>query len=442
MINKRKILLTPEIGDWTLYLPEDISKDVKVGAVGISKFDRLSREELVQSHKMHYVGFEKLTDYLIKTFKLKVELYSVDVLQIVYKNVEEQLGEDFFQVSVTIEDNFTFCLYFKNIIANILVDRSLGGAGQMSEENLSQIEQKLFEKITEYILSPFLAFWDIDKTKIKVTEVINGNKEDLSLNHQSSYVMFEGKVAIGNNNPGSIIFGYGRESIIELIRRYEANEKKAKRRTIELKKSTQQKIKIKFNVEVGTTEISMKELMSLSEGDIIKLDTPIKSFIRGNLVNSLSFNCVPGIKNDKYAIQVVNVPGHNEDEEPNKNIGISFVSKLIKKEPGKDTSVVFDEAKERERNLLVPEVAPVEESYNRSFVIEDSLTEAEFEQYQASSEEESHELNYDEVSAVRSSEIEESIPPTENVPTIAEEIFTEEDNFSWDINDKELKEDE
>lgn len=324
MINKRKILLTPEIGDWTQFLPEDSSKEIKIVNVGVSKFDRLSRGELVEAHKLHYLGYEAYAKYLTDTLKIKCDLYSLEIVQTAYSNTHTVLGEGYFQVSILIENRFSLNLYLQNTIANTLIDRALGGKGEASQDPMSKIEQKVLEKVVEQLMTPFFNYWNVDMSSMKITEVVGATSEDLTLNPQSAYLLLLGKIALGANQPGMVALGYGRETIEELLKRYRSRLQQFRNRNVDLADKTQKKIRMPFKVEIGSTDLTMKDLMTLTEGDVIKMDTPINSFIKGTLADTITFMCFPGTKDNNLAVKVFGLQS-SIDFEDNRQLSSGIV---------------------------------------------------------------------------------------------------------------------
>lgn len=312
MINKREILFAPEIGDWALYKPKQSKQEAVVGNVGVSEFDRLSKDDFKSAQDLHYRAFEKLKATLIQMLQVKVDFYAVESTQLPYQQFCESVKGRVLQGMVTIADNIQFKIYFEHYIANALMDRGMGGEGRSSDKPLSEIEHALFVKIIEKVLVPFLPLWGISADQVKVTNVHSDVTEDYFLTSQSSYVTISGKYGVSTSKAGKITFGYSRDAVNTLLQRA-GTEVTGSQGNLQLNKKTLKNIDLNLKVDIGSTNITMKDLMALSEGDVIKLDTSINSPLVANTEDGLFVSCVPGVFNSSFAVQVMSLH-RNKDE--------------------------------------------------------------------------------------------------------------------------------
>lgn len=65
-------------------------------------------------------------------------------------------------------------------------------------------------------------------------------------------------------------------------------------------------VKKKIDVELGKNKISLKELLALSEGDILPLERKIDEELIGYISDKPKFSCVPGRKGNKIAVKIKN----------------------------------------------------------------------------------------------------------------------------------------
>lgn len=65
-------------------------------------------------------------------------------------------------------------------------------------------------------------------------------------------------------------------------------------------------IKKKIDIELGKNEISLKELLALSEGDVLPLEKKISEDLIGYIMEKPKFSCLPGKKGNKVAVKIKN----------------------------------------------------------------------------------------------------------------------------------------
>lgn len=63
-------------------------------------------------------------------------------------------------------------------------------------------------------------------------------------------------------------------------------------------------LKKKIDVELGKNKISLKELLALSEGDVLPLEKKVQDDLVGYIANRPKFSCIPGRKGNKVAVKI------------------------------------------------------------------------------------------------------------------------------------------
>ena len=99
----RSIKLSPAIGDWTsIQYEEGDLNELSVSSIQNVNFDSLPKEQLKYVHYLHYRLAEKMTKKLSQDMDIKVELHSIEVMQMSY--------EDFLRMSQEklVQTNFKF----------------------------------------------------------------------------------------------------------------------------------------------------------------------------------------------------------------------------------------------------------------------------------------------------------------------------------------------
>lgn len=327
MIKKRKISLTPEIGDWTLLQPK-IEEDITIGNVGVSDFDRLSVDQMELAHKLHYQASEKLSSYLRNEMKVKFDLYYVEALQLSYGDFSQTIAkEKMVHVIVSLGGSFEISLYLSRNLANAFLERSLGGKCVSSNNHLTSIEEKAFEIVAKEVVNPLLSLCNIDVEDIVIKDVSDMVVENLILSPQSTYNCYVSKLSVANNEPGFIKFCYDRNTLVMLLSRYTIVNKR-KNNVVVLDDFTKNDIELNLNVELGSAMILMKDLKNLSEGDVIALDRPLNQPLNGSISDKVSFIGYPGFFNGNISIQIAEL----EQQKNVVNNNITFELPSVSKE--------------------------------------------------------------------------------------------------------------
>src|SRR3989339_141003 len=309
---KISIKLPPAIGDWTTYRPaKALGKRVKTGLFG---FDRLAKHELNLFLKIHYHFMQSLFLKLRRELGIGTEFYACWAEQTTYLNFLRGLSGHVAQTSLSIpgiHENIQMILDLG--IANSIINHSLGS------RDLEPLGRGLTEAEGETLklaLSNYLPLYAQEYGHVFNTPelALLGSPDiilDPAVNPSSTFISFTADVSFNDNPTGRIVFGYQASTAKTLIKLYESGEHQKEINVDRLPAAILRKIIIPISATLGETTLSPTDLGTLEPGDVISLDTSIKSAISVKLGRHLRLLAQAGNLKAKKAIRLV---GFEEDE--------------------------------------------------------------------------------------------------------------------------------
>lgn len=304
---KRSLKLTPLLGDWTTYSPpRTMVKKVKIGLYG---FDRLSADELNQSHILHYNFAQKFCDLLRTQFHVGSEIYQVEALQNTYSNFIKAFTFPIYEVKIK-SSNFHDDIFigFDMQLVNSLINASLGSADisrQLSE--LTTADETILNTFFENYMSIFYGIFNGVLESPTLEKVgyptISENK---SINPQATFVHFVIELSI-NNSTSKIHIGYNGSFLKNLLKIINQLEKKSALALSKLPNAVFNSVDQAITVTLGKTNLTMSEIHGLEVGDVVSFDRNIESAIPITLNEGHVILGQPGKVNDHLAVKVVAV---------------------------------------------------------------------------------------------------------------------------------------
>lgn len=210
------------------------------------------------------------------------------------------------------------------LLACMLVERLMGGRGEPIEEirELSNIEQavlrkNLFAKVIETMME---AWKEIGGMRPRLEGVEFEPQQVILVPYNELMVIFAYRMKVG------IV-----EGVWELAVPFRFLKQNLSHKSFEeyLSKSASPKIseqipsslfskkievgKLPIGVEIGRAEIPFQDLLNLEAGDIIRLDSILGSALRIMVSGRIKFLGKPGLRDNKYAVQITSVVDEGDD---------------------------------------------------------------------------------------------------------------------------------
>ncbi|MFH0887466.1 MAG: FliM/FliN family flagellar motor switch protein [bacterium] len=305
---KRVIRLTPSIGDWTTL--RALKKDAELTRNTPFGFDRLTEDEITQSHTRHYAFGDLFSRDLKNILEIQTQYFASIAQQQSYGDfLEMTKGANFVQLELSSTSiSAPIGIYIELNLAQKIIDLSIGNPKLHNSANppLSDIEKDILSPSINKIVALLNQVWRnmLSQPGWKLIKT-GGIIPDQTINQKSSYITFETSIGIGEQSPSNIIIGYTRESLKKLLDAYLAH---ADEKTLNLNifpESIQNKIMVSAQADLGSTRLTTEDIKSLQKGDVICLDLPLDSPIPLTISKKTSFSARLGVQDDKLVVQLI-----------------------------------------------------------------------------------------------------------------------------------------
>jgi flagellar motor switch protein FliM len=304
---------------------ETVNPEKKVSLYDFRRPDRVSKDQMrtFQSlHENYARQFSTTLTNFLRTF-VEVELVSVDQLTyaeftmsisnpscIYVFNMEPLEGSAIFEINPAL-------VFF-------IVDRLFGGQGRLSEQNreLTQIERSVLNRIVERGLADLKSVWDHIGSFTPKVDIYETNPQFVQIAPPSETVILISLEVRMQNASGlmSICFPYLLlESIIPSLtgESWMSSMTTATSETRAILEHEIKEIDITLSTVIGTSTLSLRDLLRLQQGDVLCLDKPVGSELMVQIDGKTKMAARSGLIGRRKAIKITRVlekevPGCNE----------------------------------------------------------------------------------------------------------------------------------
>lgn len=301
---------------------EEIKKKIKI--YDFKRPNKLSKDQIHTLHVIYENYSRSLSTYLSGQLRAPVQMEVLSVEQLTYEEFIRSVP------STTIINVFSLPPLEGNAILEInpnlgfaFLDRMLGGPGNSGEKirGLTEIEQTITERLSQKMLDYLREPWESIINLEPTVERVETNPQFTQLVSPAEIMI----IASLETNMGDIqglinicIPYIVLEPIVNKLTvhfYYSATAQKTTPSNINTIQSRLENTKVPLKVMVGTTTISVKELLELSVGDVIQLDKNIHGELEIIVGQRPKFLGMPGIYGNKISIQVTGVIEEGEEDE-------------------------------------------------------------------------------------------------------------------------------
>jgi flagellar motor switch protein FliM len=276
--------------------------------------DKFSKDHLRTLQTLHENFARQLGMILTAYLRMTVQIEVVSVDQLTYDEFVRSMPTPM-TVSIVEMDPLPgqVLMGMGYEVASSVIDRMLGGPGlpEAKPRELTDIEQSLIRRVLDRATMCLEEAW---RSMMNVNVAIVGMEESYALIQVASsgeivaLITFE--INLGNRNSGliSLCIPYpvlegiiGQLSVQHIFQRQQANIPVEEQAKI-LKKLNYARMPVQ--VKLAGTEISIKDLLDLSIGDVIRLDRGANEELLFCVNQRPKFYCRPGQLKDKLAVCV------------------------------------------------------------------------------------------------------------------------------------------
>ncbi len=257
---------------------------------------------------------ESFTSFLVTKLQTTVSINVATVDQIYYSEYVLSVSNPACLFTFEIKNtDIKGILEINNDLAFLFVDKLLGGSGTGTKpvKVITPIEQKVLRVIVDRVMYDLNKAWQIVDNLEFVVERFEPDIDFAQITSQSeSVLLITFEIVIGEQSYlMNICFAtFAFDSILAKMTTQKLSSIRATKyygvTSRELLTNHLTKTLIPIRVEFGTTKISLKELMELEVGDIIKLRNKIDEDIKVKTGDRILFLGRAGISNNHKAVKV------------------------------------------------------------------------------------------------------------------------------------------
>lgn len=296
---------------------EDIQTEQKQKKIKVYDFrrpDKFSKDQIRTLNMLHENFARLLNTYLSTHLRTLVHIDVASVDQLTYEEFIRSLPNpsviSVFQMrplkgNVILEIN-------PNIIFSV-IDRLFGGTGQPSGKPraLTDIEEAITKRVINKALENFQEAWkqviaieprlEVIETNPQFTQIVPPNDMVVIITFQTKIGQSEGLINI------CIPYLVLEPIMSKLTTTFWVSSSSSRQSLPEHINSLQRKLErtyIPLIVELGSTAITVQELLGLSVGDVVQLDAKADADLLLRIGQREKFRCKPGVSGSKLAIQI------------------------------------------------------------------------------------------------------------------------------------------
>ena len=301
-------------------------KQKKVKVYDFKRPDKFSKDQIRTLYMLHENFARLLNTYLSTNLRTLVNISVASVEQLAYEEFIRSLSNPsvigIFNMS-PLKGNVIFEI--NPNIAFSIIDRLFGGEGTVINKirTLTDIEETIIRKVITKSLDNLQEAWrhvvnteprlEVIETNPQFTQIVPPNDMVVIVTLQTQIGQVEGLI---NICIPYLVLEPIMSKLTTTFRVASSIAKQAHPEQVDILEKKIKKTYVPLAVELGTINLSVRELLSLNINDVLKLDTTVGSELKVIVGRKAKFLCHPGTANKKVAVQIsgVNIEGDDEDE--------------------------------------------------------------------------------------------------------------------------------
>lgn len=296
---------------------KEVKEDAKHKKIKIYDFkrpDKFSKDQIRMLNNIHE-GFARFANtYLTTLLRTMVNIEVVSIDEITYEEFIRSIGNP---TVISIFDmgglDGTAVLEINLGVVFTIIDRLFGGSGKSIEKirPLTDIEVTVMRRVILRLLANFKEAWaGVVEINPKL-EMIESNPQFTQIvppNDMVLLITFETKIADSEGIMNICIPYIVLEPIVAKLQAsfwYSTVKKSTSDTTREAITEKVAEAEIDFIAELGRTTITMKDVLGLEVGDVIRLNQTVREPIKIKVENRYKFNARPGIVGKRMGVKIL-----------------------------------------------------------------------------------------------------------------------------------------
>jgi flagellar motor switch protein FliM len=300
------------------------SEDKGVKVYDFRRPDKLSKEQMRTLQMIHENLSRILTTLLSSQLRSMVDFEVASIEQLSYEEFIRSLPEPTIIGICEIEPfKGQFIFEINPNIGFTIIDRLFGGFGKTITEvrAFTDIEKVVLKKVIRWFLSGFPEAWEnIIRVKPRLRE-IESNPQFTQIvpnNDMTILITLTAKIADTEGLVNICIPYIMLEPIVSRLNAQQWFSNTREEQTaqhIEVLKKKIKKAALEIFAELGSTELTVNELLYLQVGDVIKLDKRANENIDVRVGDYIKFRGIAGISQKQLAVKIIDVVGKEGEGE-------------------------------------------------------------------------------------------------------------------------------
>lgn len=304
---------------------DELKKDDDVKKVKVYDFKRalrFSKDQIRSLTRIHENFARLLTTFFSAQLRTFVQISVISVDQLPYDEFIRSIPK------MTILNIFAgpplegrMVLEVNPNVAYAMLDRILGGPGIAPDKigNLTEIETMILERMFTRALDNFTEAWKniVDITpKLEIMEVNPQFMQIVSPNETVAVISFSTKIGSTTGMMNLCLPHVVLEPLMPKLSAHHWFSQQKKEIGTEEYNKLQKKIhyaNLPITVRLGTSVITVSDLLQLSNGDVIQLDNKVEEPLMAIVGQVPKYKVVPGSAKGKLAVQITDVIDEEEE---------------------------------------------------------------------------------------------------------------------------------
>ncbi|GBR76585.1 flagellar motor switch protein FliM [Candidatus Termititenax persephonae] len=298
----KDIRLKPVIGNWYEYKPrEHYTNDFETA--------NLNTEQINELLEVHHKWADYFGQLISLNLKISCGAQETSLTKVAYADLARQVPGS----SASFEVNagqYTFTVVLDAALAYALLDRACGGQGwplKKLNDALTNPEKAALNVLCGELLKSYRAYLLEAFASAAPGEIVAPNLQpELKLKKDDEMLVFANTFYLADNKPASILFIYLEKQLEHLYETYVLQkEMRPRKLTVQLSPHSIGDVKVPVNIRIGTTKITINEIMGMAAGDILQLNEKITDSLVMSVAEQGEFFVKLGSRADNYAVKII-----------------------------------------------------------------------------------------------------------------------------------------
>ncbi|MFC1517311.1 FliM/FliN family flagellar motor switch protein [Candidatus Margulisiibacteriota bacterium] len=304
---KKTIRLAPAIPDWTKL--ERLPTSERGEASLPDTFEKISQESVDRGLIILQDFGDDLCKRLSEQLVISFSLHRLQVTKFSNEEFIEQKSREFLvQADLDYPDGSKLYSFWGYSLAQALINRSTGGAGEAKIENeeFTTIEKAIFENVLQEALRSFAQAWGnvISGSPQKIAVHTPRLKPMESIAEREEVLLLSAEIGMGDQEPQPVSWLFPVSTFAKLFTQWDSRPK-ARKAKIELAPFSVSMVDVPVAATLGKAIVSMSDLLQLQRGDVVVLDNQINQPSFVFIGTDAQFQAQPGIYNKRLAVQLL-----------------------------------------------------------------------------------------------------------------------------------------